>query len=44
MSFKMGHNMPIVHPNVLAWKEPHPSHGHGNEMADMLSVETATDY
>lgn len=41
MSFKMGHNMPIVHPTVLAWKHPHPSHGHGTEMADMLSTEVA---
>ena len=43
MSFKMGHNMPIVHPNAIVWNTPHPSHGHGSEMADMLSVETASD-
>lgn len=44
MSFKMGHNMPIVHPNAIVWNAPHPSHGHGTEMADTLSVETASDY
>lgn len=44
MSFKMGHNMPIVHPNLMTWNSPHPSHGHGTEMADMLSTEVGTDY
>lgn len=44
MSFKMGHNMPIVHPGMLVWNTPHPGHGHGNEMADMLSTEVGADF
>jgi len=44
MSFKMGHNMPVVHPKFMEWNHPHPSHGKGTEMADMLSTEIASDY
>jgi len=40
MSFKMGHHMPNTNSLVVV-NEPHPSHGHGTEMSDMLSTEVA---
>jgi len=43
MSFKQGHNMPHMAPALLAWNKPHPSHGKGTELADMLSTEVASD-
>ena len=44
MSFKMGHHMPGTIPAPLVLNYPHPSHGHGTEMADLLSTEIGRDY
>ena len=35
--------MPHMAPALLAWNKPHPSHGKGTELADMLSTEVASD-
>lgn len=44
MSFKLGHHMPGTVPAPMVFNHPHPSHGHGTEMADLLSTEIGKDY